>query len=366
MSRRRRHKLRQFIDLKLAAQKKAAELEAAPEKTTITAVAYGPEKFHETAINQPEEIRQLIGKWPVLWVRVVGVSDAALIHKIGDIFLLHELALEDVMHIHQRAKVETYGDQLFLVLRSVALDQSALVGEQVSFFLGKGFLISFEERPGIAGTGFAAIDDRIRRGSGHLRSEQADYLMYAAIDSIIDGFFPVVEVTGDALELLEDEIVEKIDRYTPARIHELKRDVIGLRRAIWPARDAVNILTRDDTSDLLGNKTRIYMRDCYDHAMRIIDLVETQREMCADLMDLYLSSVSNRMNEVMKILTIVTLVFMPPSLVAAIYGMNFTPIPDYKWNSGFEYAIALMLITASIVWLWAHRRGWFRDDTAMK
>jgi len=352
--------------LNAAAQKQPAEPAAVVQQTTITAVAYGPDKCHETSISQPEEIRGLLGKWPVLWVRVIGVSDAAVIHKIGDIFLLHELALEDVMHIHQRAKVEAYGDHLFIVLRSVALEQGALVGEQVSFFLGKGFIISFEERPGIASAGFAALDQRIRRGSGHLRSEQADYLLYSAIDSIIDGFFPVVEVTGEALELLEDEIVEKTDRYTPARIHELKRNVVSLRRAIWPARDAVNILTREDTSDLLSNKTLIYMRDCYDHAMRIIDLVETQREMCADLMDLYLSSVSNRMNEIMKILTLVTLVFMPPSLVAAIYGMNFTPIPAYSWKPGFEYALALMLVTASIVWLWAHRRGWFSDDTTMK
>jgi magnesium transporter len=320
-------------------------------KSRIRVMAYGPEKLEEHEIVQPEDIRQFIGKLPVLWVHVDGLGDREAIAKVADIFLLHELAMEDVINVQQRPKVEQYGDQLYVVLRSVRFMSDAPVSEQISLFLGQGFVVSFEEK--IGHEMLNAVRERVCKPGSHLRAEQADYLLYAIVDTIIDGYFPVVEGVGDALEDLEDEIVDHTDRYTPARIHELKRAVHSVRRAIWPSRDVVSILMREDTSDtLLAPKTRVYLRDCYDHAMRLIDLIETQRDICSDLMDLYLSSVSNRMNEIMKTLTIVTLLFMPPTLVAGIYGMNFQ-IPEYKWPHGYVYAIVIMGTSALLVGIWA-------------
>jgi magnesium transporter len=367
MSKHKKRKQQRLIQLRLESTDQHVAATSPPSgKTRIHAIGYGPEKFFESDLEQPEDIRPLIGKWPVLWVHVAGVSEPQIIHKIGDIFLLHELALEDVMNICQRAKVEPYGDTLFVVMRAISLLNGGPSSEQVCLFLGNGFIVSFEEKPDPEIAGLTPIRERIRRGSGHLRTEQADYLLYAIVDSIIDGFFPIVEATGDALQTVEDEIVGSSNRLTPARIHQLKRDIINVRRAIWPGRDAVNSLTRDDISDLLSTRTRVYMRDCYDHAMRLIDLVETQREECSDLMDLYLSSVSNRMNEIMKVLTIVTLLFMPPTLVAGIYGMNFQNMPELKWPHGYLYAIGIMLVSSALMGLWARKRGWLNDDTSFR
>jgi magnesium transporter len=369
----RRNRLNRLNYLHLDASPPIPESPVQPEgadKTRIHVVVYGPGKFQEQEISQPEELRHLdlvgSGKSQVLWVRVVGVKESEIIRKIGDIFLLHELAIEDVMNVQQRSKVEPYGDHLFMVMRCVALDKGALFSEQLSLFLDfrTNVVITFEERVDI----FHCLDsvlERLRKDAGRLRSEQADYLLYTIVDNAIDGFFPVVEAIGDAVETLEDEIIDQHRRLTPARIHELKREVVNVRRAIWPMRDALNVLTREDSGDLLSSSTRVYLRDCYDHTLRIMDLVETQREMCADLMDLYLSSVSNKMNEIIKVLTIVTLLFMPPTLVAGIYGMNFK-IPEYKWQYGYGWALLLMLITSGVVWLWAHRCGWLSDDTALK
>jgi magnesium transporter len=337
----------------------------APEQTRIFAISLGQGRFQETAISQPDDLRQLIGKTPLLWVRVIGIGDSASIRKIGEIFRLHELAIEDVMNVQQRSKVEPYENYVFIVVRTVALTKGTLFSQQLSLFLGKNLLITFEECGDVPDC-LDTVLERLRKDSGvRLRCDQADYLLYTIVDSAVDGFFPVVETIGDDLEALEDEIIEKPSRLTPARIHQLKREVVDLRRAIWPMRDAVSALTKEETSQLISPSTRIYIRDCYDHAVRIMDLVETQREMCSDLMDLYLSSVSNKMNEIIKVLTIVTLIFMPPTLVAGIYGMNLK-IPETEWRYGYAWALILMVVSAAIVWVWAHRAGWLNDESSVR
>lgn len=329
---------------------------------TITLFAFGKEQFHEQEIKSMADVHDFIGKWPVIWVNIDGLADSHFMHELGDIFSLHELALEDVLAPYQRAKVEPYANHLFIVLRMLSLQDGYADSEQMSIFLGDGFLVSCQEKPD--GDCLNPVRERIRKGYGHVREEGADYLLYLIVDAIIDGYFPLLELIGDTLEKLEDEVLDSPERHTPARIMDLKRDVVSIRRAIWPARDAVNMLMREDTSPLLGARTRIYMRDCYDHAMRIIDMVETQREACSDLMELYLSRASNKMNEIMKVLTIVSLLFLPPTLVSSIYGMNFNTqvspynMPELHWYFGYQWALGLMLCSALTVAFYAHRRGW--------
>jgi magnesium transporter len=331
---------------------------------TIELFAYGPDHYIENTLHSVDEVKQFLGKHPVIWLNVEGLGDAKTIIQLGRIFGVHELALEDAASIHQRAKVDEYDDLLFIIVRMASSHEGHPDLEQLSMFLGPGFVITIQE--GHTGDVLDPVRDRIRKGNGHLRIEQADYLMYAILDTVIDGYFPVVESLGDELEKLEDSILEGPDRYTPARVLEMKRDILGVRRAIWPARDVVNILARDEVN-LVSQKTRVYLRDCYDHAMRIIDLLETQREMCSDLMDLYLSSVSNRMNEVMKALTVITLLFMPPTLIAGIYGMNFNTkyplnMPELNWTAGYPFALTLMVVTALCFVRYAYTKGWTRNE----
>lgn len=369
MSRNRRKRKNLKLDFALNMHTPAGTVVAIPDasKPELTIFAYGPTAFEEATLKQASEVQSYIGKWPVIWVNLEGLGDAATILELGRIFSLHELALEDSVSVQQRAKVDEYGDQLFLVLRMLSADSGHPVGEQLSLFLGKGFVVTIQE--GKLGDPLDPLRERIRKGNKLLRTEHSDYLMYAILDAVVDGYFPVLERLGDQLEQLEDDVLDSTDRYTPARVLEMKRDVLMVRRAIWPTRDAISILIRDDEDGLVSHKSRIYMRDCYDHAMRIMDLIETQREMCSDLMDLYLSSVSTRMNEVMKVLTIITLLFMPATLIAGIYGMNFNTkfplnMPELNWVFGYPFALSLMAISAGLFFRYSHSKGWTRNDFA--
>lgn len=340
-----------------------APVEAKP--STVELFAYGPHDMVEDPNATVEAIQNAVAHWPVTWVNIDGTGDGALVRRIGELFQLHELALEDILNLHQRAKVEEYDSFLFIVLRMAAWEQDHLTQEQLCIVVGENFVLTFQESAG--GDPLLPVRERIRRKWGHIRTAGPDYLMYALVDAVVDGYFPVLESLGEALEELEDEILEKYDQLTPARILELKRDVITVRRAIWPAREALNVLIRDDLRGV-EPKTKIYLRDCYDHVVRIIDLIETQREICSDLMDLFLSSTSNRMNEVMKVLTTITLLFMPPTLVAGIYGMNFNTqispynMPELNWPYGYFFSLLVMLSSALIVLSFARWRGWLRSD----
>ncbi len=327
--------------------------------------AYNTADFIEVPAREAGDLVKLVEKWSVSWINVDGTGDSGEVLRLGALFNLHELAIEDIVNLHQRAKVDVYNDQLFIILRMPTWIDGQLHQEQLCIVLGDKFVLTFQEEPG--GDSLDPVRDRIRKGYGQIRSSKSDYLAYSIIDAVVDGYFPVIERIGDALEELEDEILERFDRLTPAKILELKREILNVKRAIWPAREALNLLVRDDLPHIQPH-TKIYFRDCYDHVIRIIDLVEQQREMCSDLMDLYLSSASNRMNEVMKVLTMITLIFMPPTLVAGIYGMNFNNqispfnMPELNWKFGYEYALALMVFSALLVWGLARLRGWSQDE----
>jgi magnesium transporter len=338
------------------------DAEAAP--SVVRVMAYGPDAYEEREIDNVESLREILHKSPVTWVNVDGLGNAEAIGKVGQIFDIHPLALEDVVHVHQRAKVEQYERQLFIVTRMVSLGER-LETEQMSIFLGEDFVLTFQEHPGDC---LDPVRDRIRKGTGRVRKAQADYLAYALLDAVIDGYFPLLEEYGERLEALEEQVITRPDAQTVARIHAAKREMLVLRRAVWPQREAVNSLLREELA-LIAEPTRLYLRDCYDHVIQIIDMLETYREICSGLLDAYQSSVSNRMNEVMKVLTIIATIFIPLGFVAGLYGMNFDPekspfnMPELKWYWGYPTALTIMAVVALGMLLFFWRKGWLGSST---
>jgi len=325
----------------------------------IRVIAYGPDDYVESEQVDPSQIKEYVGKWPVTWVNVDGLGDPDVMQLVGEIFDIHPLVLEDVAHVTQRPKAEGYDKYQFVVTR-MAFAGETLETEQVSMFFGDGFVVTFQERPGDC---FEPVRERIRNGRGKVRSAGADYLAYSLLDAVVDNYFPVLERYSERFEALEDKILEKSDVETVGEIHDVKRELIRLRRAVWPLREAINSLTRE-TSALITDDTKLYLRDCYDHAVQVIDIVESHREIASGLMDLYMSSVSNRMNEVMKVLTVIATIFIPLTFVAGIYGMNFNPeasrwnMPELNWPFGYIGCLGVMGIAAAWLAVFFRRRGW--------
>lgn len=326
----------------------------------IHVLAYGPEEITEQEISDLRCVRGFLDAWPVTWVNVEGLGDIETISQLGEIFGLHRLALEDVLNVHQRAKVEEYGPYLFIVAR-MAKRREQLDTEQLSLFLGKNFVLTFQE--GLPGDSLDPVREHIRKARGHIREAGPDYLAYALLDAVIDGYFPLLERYGEHLDTLEDTIIARPDHDAVARLHQIKRDLLTLRRAIWPQRETINTLLRDQPA-FITDETRLHLRDCYDHIVRLIDLVETYRELGSDLMDVYLSSVGNRTNETMRVLTVIATLFIPLTFIAGVYGMNFNPerspwnMPELNWYWGYPLSLALMATVAigQLVFFW--RKGW--------
>jgi magnesium transporter len=332
-------------------------------KPAIRLFAYGPESLDERSNVTVSDVRQALGKQPVTWIDVAGLGDVGTIGELGEIFGLHRLALEDVLNPRQRAKIEQYGSVTFVVLHEVAFGE-ALATDQLSLFVGDGFVLTFQEKVGDC---FDPVRDRIRKASGRIRLSGPDYLAYALIDAVVDSYFPVLETYGDRLAAIEDEIIagwEKGAKDTVARLHQNRRDLLTLRRALWPVGDALNVALRGECV-AFTHETRIYLRDCQDHVNRILDLVQTYRELGADLFHVSLSSVNNRMNEVMKVLTVITSIFIPLSFIAGVYGMNFDPdtspwnMPELRWVFGYPAALALMAGVALVLLAIFKKRNWF-------
>jgi magnesium transporter len=331
------------------------------QKQIIRVVGYGSNEYTETMVEDVSELEEFLGKFPVLWVDVDGIGDVAQMKQFGDMFSLHPLAIEDVLKSNQRAKVEEYDQVLFVVARMVSLEPR-LKTEQLSIFLAKDVVVTFQQLPG--DDCLNPVRDRIRRGRGLIRKNGADYLLYSVLDAVIDGYFPVLEQYGEILEDLEDEIIERPNRNTISDMHRCKRELLTIRRAIWPLREVTNTLVRDE-NDFISSSTRVYLRDCYDHAVRLIDITETYRELGSDLMDVYLSSVSNRLNEVMKVLTIITTIFIGPTFIAGVYGMNFNTrspfnMPELDWAFGYEFALLLMVLLGGGTFAFVYKHGWVR------
>ena len=325
----------------------------------IRVIAYSPTEIEERPLPDLDELPALLKRWPVTWVNVDGLGDLDLVRRLGDIFKLHGLALEDAINVHQRPKVEEYDDHIFLVTR-MARPGPDLSTEQMSMFLGENYLLTFQERPG---DGFDPVRERLRKAGGRIRQAMADYLAYALLDAAIDQFFPIVERCGELLEELEDAIVAEPSADLVPRLHALRRDFLNLRRVVWPQRDMINALARDP-SPLIADQTRIHLRDCYDHTIQLMDLIETDREIAGGLIELYLSQNSAKMNEVMKLLTVIATIFIPLGFVAGLYGMNFDTeispwnMPELRWPWGYPFALGIMSLIAIGLLTYFRRRGW--------
>jgi magnesium transporter len=325
----------------------------------VRLMQYGPQQCTDHEITDIESIPGLIDPAGVTWVDVDGLGDAAVIARVGEIFGLHPLALEDVVNVHQRPKVEMYGERLFLIARAHPRD-ALLETEQVAIFLGRNFVVTFQEREVDC---LGSVRQRILTDTGKIRSSGADYLLYALLDAVIDGYFPALEQYGDKLDALDDQVSSSGERNLITRIHNARSELLLLRRSAWPLREVINSLIRD-SGDLISDETDIYLRDCYDHIVQIIDVIETDRELCADLRDFYLTVIGNRMNQVMKFLTIIATLFIPLSFIAGLYGMNFNPrasgwnMPELNWSLGYPFALTLMAITATILVVLFWRKGW--------
>jgi magnesium transporter len=317
----------------------------------------GVEVIESTTI---EQVKAMLGQHAVVWLDVEGLGDAPLIEQLGELFGLHRLALEDVVNVHQRAKVEDYGPWLYYVAPMVA-NSDKFATEQLSLFLSERVVLTFQE--GHPGDAFEAVRSRLRSG-GRIRGLSADYLAYSIIDALIDGYFPVLERYGERLDALEDEmLLDARPAHLIDELHNVRHELRMLRRSVWPQREAVGALLRQPTS-FISEGTRVYLRDCYDHVVQLIDLLETYRELSADLRDLYMSSVSNRINETMRVLTIISTIFIPLTFIAGIYGMNFDPdtspwnMPELRWRYGYVASLALMAASTAAMLAWFYRKGW--------
>lgn len=328
----------------------------------IRVIQYGPDSYSDQRVAAPDAIPPLLGKFPVTWVNVDGLGDADAIQKIAEIFKLHVLAIEDVVNVHQRAKVESYQDHLFLVVRMPSVNEH-LYYEQVSMFIGEGYLLTFLEDPGDC---WDAVRERLKKSRGKIRSLGPDYLAYSLVDAAIDAYFPVLESFGERVENLEEHVIKRPDSALISEIHKVRRDLLLLKKMLWPHREAVNMLIRDH-HPLIADETQIFFRDCYDHTIQLIEVSEMYRDLCNDVRDFHFSQISTKMNEVMKVLTIISTLFIPLSFIAGVYGMNFVPeaspwnMPELHWWYGYPYSLGLMLITFAglLAYLW--KKGWLKD-----
>ncbi|MBU1049508.1 magnesium/cobalt transporter CorA [Candidatus Bipolaricaulota bacterium] len=292
-----------------------------------------------------------------LWVNVDGVHDVDLVQEMGTRFGLHPLAIEDIAHTGQRPKVEDYGSHALLVLRMLRWNESddQIDDEQVSLAIGSSWVLSFQERKGDV---FDPIRDRLKTNRGRIRKMGADYLLYALVDAIVDHYFVILETLGDRIEVLGEHMAEDPNKKDLTSIRHLKRELLFMRKSVWPLREVLSSLQRDGAVSI-HEETAPYFRDVYDHTIQIIDTVETFRDMVSGLMDLYLSSISNRMNEVMKVLTIIATIFIPLSFVAGLYGMNFDWMPELHWRYGYFWALGLMTSIGGGMLVYFRRRHWF-------
>src|SRR5688572_13212479 len=324
------------------------------EKVTFTVFHYGPAGCEEL---QPHQANQLAppDDESVVWINVSGVHNVEVLEAIGKQFVLHPLLLEDIANTDQRPKLDDYDTYVFLVMKMLSLtERQEIAVEQVSLVLGKNYVLSFQEN----GTDvFQPVRERLRGGKGRLRQSGADYLLYALVDAIVDQYFAVLEFIGERIESLQQTVVADPRPETLNEIHALKRQLLFLRRAVWPLRDVMNNLSRLD-GPFLQQPTKVFFRDVYDHVVQIVDTIETLREMVSASLDIYLSSVSYRLNAVMRVLTVITTIFMPLTFIAGIYGMNFEYMPELKWPWGYPMALGIMGVVAAVMLIGFRRKKW--------
>lgn len=290
------------------------------------------------------------------WVDIEGVHQIETIRNIGEFYNLHPLVMEDIVSTVQRPKVEAYDDYLFIVLRMLLPQENGdFASEQVSMILGRGYLFTFQE--GISGDAFESVRERIRTGRGKIRAMGADYLAYTLLDAIVDRYFTVLELFGERLVDIEEDVAMHPTPKVLVMLNELKKESIYLRKSVWPLREVLSFMQRDDTG-IISESTRVYLRDVYDHTIQAIDTVETYRDLLAGMLDLYLSSISNRTNEIMKFLTVIGTIFMPLTFIVGLYGMNFKHMPELEWKYGYYAILLIMALMSAGMVEYFRRRRW--------
>jgi magnesium transporter len=326
------------------------------EKAKITLIDYDEAQLQEKELETVDECFPFKDKPTVTWINIDGIHQVEIIEKIGRHFNIHPLILEDILNTGQRPKMEDFEDYIFVVVKMIYYDEkdNEIKAEQLSLLIGPNFVISLQEKEGDV---FDPVRDRIRKAKGRIRKMKADYLAYALLDTIVDHYFVVLEKLGEKIEDMEEELVTNPTPETLQTIHTLKRDLISLRKSIWPLREVVNNMERGESS-LINESTGIYLRDVYDHTIQVIDTIETFRDMVSGMLDIYLSSISNKMNEVMKVLTIIATIFIPLTFIAGLYGMNFKYIPELEWHWGYPVLLFVMAGIGFLMLVYFRRKRW--------
>jgi magnesium transporter len=328
-------------------------------KPVIHVICYGTDKIEEQTVESVEELPTLLERSPVTWVNIAGLGDAQTLERLREMLGIHPLVMEDVVNVHQRPKVDHYDDGMFVVARMPVTDGD-LPTRQISLFLKEHQLITFQEQPKDC---LDPVRERIRRKRGRIRTLGPDYLAYALLDAVVDAFFPAIEEYADRLEKLEDDLLSAASEATLPRILEVRHELAGLRRVIAPMRDTLANLYGDD-AEFVGDEIRVYLRDCYDHTLQLIDVIETYREVAGGLLEVYVSAMSQRTNEVMRVLTIFSTIFMPLTFIVGIYGMNFNPekspwnMPELEWYWGYPFSLGLMAVTTLVLLYYFKRKKW--------
>ena len=343
-----------------------ATLVAPPDKKghkpEVSLIEYDAHTIVERKIDRIEEIFPCLDNEKVSWINVDGLSDIEMLRQLGNHFRIHPLALEDMLGAGQRPKVDEYDNQLFVILQMVyETEEYDIVFEQVCVVLGRQYVITVQEEPGR--DVFDPVRERLRKGAGNARYMKSDYLAYALIDAVVDHYFPLIESLGDSMEEFQQTVLDNPTRKRLRDLHDFRHAIAELRRAVWPQRDVLGRLVRDETG-LVEGRTKLFFRDCYDHTVIILDLLETFRDATRNLMDLYLSGITIRTNEIMRVLTVISSIFIPLTFLAGIWGMNFdhsaSPynMPELGWRFGYFYALALMVAVAIGMIIFFKRKKW--------
>jgi magnesium transporter len=327
------------------------------EEIRITIIDYDEDQYEEREIKNIEDCFPYKDTPSISWINIDGVHQVEVIEKLGQHFVLHPLLQEDVVNTHQRPKFDEFEDHLFIVLRMFFFneEENELEGEQTSLIVGANFVISFQERQGDV---FEQVRERLRNGRGRIRKKGSDYLAYSLIDAIVDSYYNILERLGENIESLQEQLVIEPKREDLQIIQHLKRDMLFFRKSVWPLREVVSGLAKSE-STLVKEDVLVYVRDVYDHVIQAIDTIETFRDMLSAMMDIYLSSLSNRMNEVMKVLTIIATIFIPMTFLAGVYGMNFKYMPELEWR--YAYLFFWIVVSGVLIAMVAYfkRKKWF-------
>jgi magnesium transporter len=330
--------------------------ESRRERTRITIFEYDEGSCSEREVSGPEECPKVDGRAGVLWINIDGVQDVGLIQALGGIYGIHPLIQEDVASAEQRSKVESYDGSLFLILKMLSREPGgrSFCSEQVSLFVREGLVLSFQEREGDV---FGPIRERLRQGKGQVRKRGSDYLAYCLIDAVVDNYFVILEEMEDRIQPLEESAVDDPEPSVMHGIQEAKRELIFLRRTLWPLREMLGRLEREETS-IIRRETVPFLRDVHDHTIQVIEILESFQEIVSSLMDIYMTSISNRMNSIMKVLTIIATIFIPLTFIAGLYGMNFRYMPELQWRWGYPAVLGVMACVFVGMIVFFRRKKW--------